>query len=167
MEERVWVKDFFDRWTRRGIARGQDEAFYAVLRRVDEKTLRVPMDIIERQMPQDREEEALLQLWRAWNQYLAGDKIGAKAVVKHTRKALARRPEPYLFLGIMALMERQRGIAWKMLSRANRLDGGNQQITLLIQRFGIRQPPVLGFLDRAHPINVFLGRWRHRLTASG
>lgn len=66
------------------------------------------------------------------------------------------------------------------LARVHRLRGNRRAMTKTIEdglkidpehagllamqrKLGQRRPPVIRFLKRSHPMNVFLGRWRHRI----
>jgi hypothetical protein len=41
------------------------------------------------------------------------------------------------------------------------VDNRHPGLLELRRRLGVRQPPVLRFLSRSHPLNVWLGRARH------
>lgn len=51
-----------------------------------------------------------------------------------------------------AIIAIQRGLA---------IDPENERLLRLQSRLGMRQPPVISFLDRSNPVNIFLGRLRH------
>ncbi len=42
--------------------------------------------------------------------------------------------------------------------------GRDFRIRKALERIGVRRPPVLTFLDRSHPVNITLGRLRHRFS---
>jgi hypothetical protein len=41
--------------------------------------------------------------------------------------------------------------------------GRDEQIMRLINKLGIRKKPVLSYLQRGNPLNIFLGKLRHKL----
>lgn len=42
--------------------------------------------------------------------------------------------------------------------------GRDFRIRRALEKIGTRREPVLSFLHRGHPLNVTLGKWRHRFT---
>jgi hypothetical protein len=56
---------------------------------------------------------------------------------------------------------RLRRKALAALQRGLAIDAGNPRLRNLEERLGKRRPPVISSLDRAHPVNVTLGRIRH------
>lgn len=78
-----------------------------------------------------------------------------------------RRQVPQLYLNLAELY-RSRGRvadAVEILTDAMRYTGRDGQIMDALQHYGNRRPPVLTFLGRRHPMNVFLGRFRHRVSS--
>ncbi len=51
------------------------------------------------------------------------------------------------------------------VDRGLAIDAGNARLLRLQQQLGKRRPPVIGGLDRSHPVNVTLGIIRHSLTS--
>ena len=81
----------------------------------------------------------------------------------HCRRAA--KVEPYRTavwsnLGQVAMAAGRRAEAHRALERGRALDPGNAKITKELQRLGVRRPPVMTFLARGNPVNVFLGRMR-------
>jgi len=82
------------------------------------------------------------------------------------RKAINMEPfEPIHFvnLGRVLLEQGRRKEAREAFTRAYALDNTNAPAALELSRMGIRRRPVLPFLPRNHPLNVRLGKLRHRL----
>jgi len=83
------------------------------------------------------------------------------------RKALQMEPfEPIHFvnLGRVLLEQGRRKEARLAFMRAYELDNTNAPAALELSRMGIRRKPVLPFLPRNNPLNVYLGKLRHRLV---
>lgn len=68
----------------------------------------------------------------------------------------------YLNLAKVYILADQRQNALKILRQATKR-GRDERIMQLIKDMGIRKPPVLPFLERGHPLNIFLGKLRHKL----
>lgn len=82
------------------------------------------------------------------------------------RRALSISPfEPILFvnLGRILLEQGRRKEARNAFKRAYEIDNTNAPAALELSRMGIRKRPVLPFLDRSHPLNIYLGKIRHRI----
>lgn len=60
-----------------------------------------------------------------------------------------------------ATFQRQRAV--RAILRGLELEPGHAGHQQLLHQVGVRRPPVIGFLTRGHPINVLLGRIRHRM----
>lgn len=86
------------------------------------------------------------------------------ALCKHAIKVEFYRGENYLNLAQTYLLVDNRTGAVRVLRKGLAVDPKNRTLRALLTELGLRRKPVLGFLDRAHPINVFLGKVRHRLT---
>jgi Flp pilus assembly protein TadD len=77
-----------------------------------------------------------------------------------------RRQVPQLYLNLAELY-RSRGRvadAVEILTEAMRYTARDSQVQDALAHYGTRRPPVLSFLSRQHPMNVFLGRFRHRVS---
>lgn len=46
------------------------------------------------------------------------------------------------------------------------IDNGHPGLRAMIERLGIRRPPVIPFLARSNPINKYLGMLRHRILSA-
>lgn len=68
-------------------------------------------------------------------------------------------------LGRVAMTLGRRGEAHRALTRALKLSPCDQEIVLDIERLGLRRSPVLSFLPRQNPVNIFLGKLRFSLRA--
>jgi Flp pilus assembly protein TadD len=75
-----------------------------------------------------------------------------------------RRQVPQLYLNLAELYRcRGRvGDAVEILHDGMRYTGRDSRLVEALGVFGYRRPPVLSFLGRNHPLNRYLGRWRHR-----
>jgi tetratricopeptide (TPR) repeat protein len=51
--------------------------------------------------------------------------------------------------------------AFHAISRGLKLNPDHAGLLATQTEIGVRKPPVLKFLSRDHPINVYLGKWRH------
>jgi cytochrome c-type biogenesis protein CcmH/NrfG len=86
-----------------------------------------------------------------------------REALAHCRKAVqmeAYRPDVWINLGRVALTAGRRGEAYRALEQGRLLDPSNAGIAKAMQQLGVRRQPVLSFLPRQNPINVFLGRMR-------
>jgi len=71
----------------------------------------------------------------------------------------------YANLVEVCLAGRQRRRAIAALERGLAIEPTHQRLRELRAEMGTRRSPVIGALDRAHPVNVTLGRIRHALAA--
>ena len=70
-------------------------------------------------------------------------------------------PELYHNLAEVHLTFGFKAQAIRYLRRGLMIDPGNSPMVDVLRHMGLRQPPVLGFLPRRHPMNRFLGRCRN------
>jgi hypothetical protein len=70
----------------------------------------------------------------------------------------------YRNLAKVYILACQRNNALKVLRQATKR-GRDEQIMRLIKKLGIRKEPVLPFLQRGNPINIFLGNLRHKFLS--
>lgn len=70
-------------------------------------------------------------------------------------------PEHYENLGKIYLMMRNRKRAVEAFFRGLDREPGNPSINRILDRIGRRREPVISFLSRDFPINIWLGRIRH------
>ncbi|HET9209814.1 MAG TPA: hypothetical protein VFR03_05420 [Thermoanaerobaculia bacterium] len=82
---------------------------------------------------------------------------------RHSIEVELFEAENYLNLARTCILARDRRGAVKAVRAGLKVDRGNQKLIALYKELGVRSLPVLSFLDRSHPINVFLGRLRHAL----
>lgn len=68
------------------------------------------------------------------------------------------RPDVWLNLGRVALAAGRRGEAFRALDRGRCLDPGHAGIAKELRRLGQRRRPIVRFLRRHNPVNIFLGR---------
>jgi hypothetical protein len=86
---------------------------------------------------------------------------------RHAIEVEFYQAENYLNLARTSLLARDRKGAVKAIRAGLKIDRHNAQLIALYKEIGIRSLPVLSFLDRAHPLNQFLGRIRHALRGGG
>ena len=67
----------------------------------------------------------------------------------------------YLNLARVYVMAGQRSNALKVLRQATKR-GRNEQVLRLLKKLGIRKSPVVPFFQRENPVNILLGRLRHK-----
>jgi tetratricopeptide (TPR) repeat protein len=70
----------------------------------------------------------------------------------------------YRNLAKVYILAGQRNNALKVLRKATKR-GRDEQIMRLIKKLGIRKNPVLPFLQRENPINIFLGKLRQKFLS--
>jgi tetratricopeptide (TPR) repeat protein len=88
-----------------------------------------------------------------------------KGGVARCQEALNLEPDNsfhYLQLGRIHLLADRRSEAIMVWRQGLRLEK-NRHIIRELERLGIRRDPVLTFLHRQHPVNVFLGKYMTRL----
>ena len=73
-------------------------------------------------------------------------------------------PRVYEHLARLELLAGSRRSAIEAIQRGLQLAERDRELLALRASLGLRRPPPLGFLGRSHPINVLLGKVRHRLT---
>jgi hypothetical protein len=82
---------------------------------------------------------------------------------RHAVKIQFYEAENYLNLARTSLLARDRKGAIRATRDGLRMDPRNTHLRNLLKEMGTRKSPVLPFLDRSNPINVFLGKLRHVL----
>ncbi|HVS02215.1 MAG TPA: hypothetical protein VMT16_05555 [Thermoanaerobaculia bacterium] len=126
-------------------------------------------------------EQGLRYLADAFEQGLCKDK-GAAVALSYLGYGLARRqhkvgeglamckravkmefyqPEVYLNLSRTLVLAGNRKAAVDVLKKGLKVDPGDSGLLMLRTQLGWRERPVLPFLRRTHPLNRFLGRFRH------
>jgi len=73
-------------------------------------------------------------------------------------------PRHHFLLGKAYLGVGTRKMAWKVFEQGLQVRPGYRPIKDAMEQMGNRKKPVLSFLPRGNPINVALGRLRHRAT---
>jgi Flp pilus assembly protein TadD len=82
------------------------------------------------------------------------------------RKAIQMSPNsPMLLVNLGRVLREQgkRQEARRAFLRAYEMDNTNAAAALELSALGVRRTPVLRFLHRDHPLNIWLGEVRHRL----
>lgn len=85
--------------------------------------------------------------------------------VKRCREALALEPDNsfhHLQLGRVYLLAGRRAEAIRVWRDGLHIEK-NRHIIRELERLGVRRAPVVGFLRRDHPVNVYLGKFMKRL----
>jgi tetratricopeptide (TPR) repeat protein len=80
-------------------------------------------------------------------------------------KANFMDPDHRYNLAMVYLERGDRRKAVETLNAGLRLDSRNRRLNSMLDEIGRRRPPVIGFLGRDNPINVWLGKMRHRSTS--
>lgn len=76
------------------------------------------------------------------------------------------QPEVLANLAHVYLLSGERRRSFAVVQRGLKLDPGHRGLNALLDELGERRPPVLRFLSRGNPLNLFLGRVRHALRPS-
>lgn len=84
-------------------------------------------------------------------------------LARHGVKIGYHDPENHLNLARTCLLANDRRGAVKALRDGLKIDPQNAEMRKIRKDLGLRSSPVLPFLDRSNPLNVFLGRVRHSL----
>jgi tetratricopeptide (TPR) repeat protein len=90
----------------------------------------------------------------------------ALELCKRAQSADPRNPQIYWCLAQLYLLSPSRKDAIDAVERGLRASPDNFALLRMRKRLGVRQPPVLPFLDRRHPINLRLGRIIHRIKGN-
>jgi tetratricopeptide (TPR) repeat protein len=69
----------------------------------------------------------------------------------------------YFNLGMVHLRARQRELAKRAFNEGLRLEPNHMEILGTMDKLKLRRRPFLGFLNRKHPLNKYLGMLRSRL----
>src|SRR5436190_14503109 len=87
-----------------------------------------------------------------------------QVAVELCRHALSREfvdPDLFADLGHVYVVAGMRRRALEAVNRGLAIDPQHARLITLRKEMGLRRRPVLGFLERGHPLNVFLGRLLH------
>ena len=80
---------------------------------------------------------------------------------RHACRLSFYEPENYLNLARACLLAGNRAEAYRAIEKGYTLDSSDPGLRQLHSKLGVRRRPILGFLERRHPINRLLGRFRH------
>jgi Flp pilus assembly protein TadD len=94
---------------------------------------------------------------------MLGELGEAEKICLRAVKLYAYDPIILVNLGRILLEQGKRREAREMFARAYEMDNRNSAAALELSGMGVRRPPVIPFLTRNNPLNVALGRLRHRL----
>lgn len=83
---------------------------------------------------------------------------------EHAIKLQFYEAENHFNLARVQQLAGERMAAVSAIERGLKLDPDHEGLLALKREVGVRQAPVLGFLGRKNPLNVFLGRLRHALS---
>ena len=100
----------------------------------------------------------------------ATDKKRTAEGIRICQTALQKDPidtDLHLYLARAYLNAKSKSLAIQALDAGLRAEPGHAEMRRLRARLGRRRPPPLAFLGRSHPVNVCLGKLRHRLLGGG
>ncbi|HVR97137.1 MAG TPA: hypothetical protein VMW27_11020 [Thermoanaerobaculia bacterium] len=86
---------------------------------------------------------------------------------EHSVKLEFYQPENYLNLARTCLLGKDRAGAVRAIRRGLKIDSQHPELLILYRELGMREAPVLPFLDRGNPLNQILGRIRYALRSNG
>lgn len=89
------------------------------------------------------------------------------SLCRHAVKIEPDEPENRLNLARLYELRGNRRGAWRETTAGLELAPGHSELLAFRARLDARRPPVLGFLPRTHPVNLRLGRLRHRWLRRG
>jgi tetratricopeptide (TPR) repeat protein len=94
---------------------------------------------------------------------MRGDLAEAQKLCSKAAKLSPHSPIILVNLGRVLLEQGYRKEARDFFSRAYSLDNTNSPAALELSGMGVRRQPVLRYLARSHPLNLMLGKMRHRM----
>ena len=115
---------------------------------------------IERRFGSDRPQARYLSYYGLCLSYTNGDPHEAVRACREAATLEGYRPEVCWNLGQVLLHLGRRAEAYQALQRGLRMQPGHPGILKDLEKMGQRKRPVLPFLQRSHPINIWLGRLR-------
>lgn len=86
------------------------------------------------------------------------------ALCEHAIKVQFYEPENYLNLARIHLLRSNRGKAVDAVHKALKLSPRHPQVLRLIKDMGYRRRPVIPFLSRNNPVNIWLGKMRYQMA---
>ena len=87
----------------------------------------------------------------------------ALEICRHAAHAVFWEPRVFEFLARLELLVGTRSRALGAVERGLQLSASDRELNALRKSLGMRQPPPVSFLHRGHPVNVVLGKIRHRM----
>jgi tetratricopeptide (TPR) repeat protein len=94
---------------------------------------------------------------------MRGNLPEAQKLCSKAAKLSPHSPIILVNLGRVLLEQGYRKEARDFFSRAYSLDNTNSPAALELSGMGVRRQPVLRYLARSHPLNLMLGKMRHRM----
>jgi hypothetical protein len=80
---------------------------------------------------------------------------------EHSLKIQYYEADNHWNLARVQIVSGERLAAFQTISRGLKLDPTHEGLLQTQKEIGVRRRPVLGFLSRDHPLNIWLGRLRH------
>jgi Flp pilus assembly protein TadD len=101
-----------------------------------------------------------------WCEAEMGDPMQGEIMCRKALQVSGRERDPMLYvnLGRVLLLKGDRMKAREQFMKAYRKDNTNAPAALELSRMGVRKKPVLPFLTRNNPLNIYLGKIRHRIV---
>ncbi|MDZ7861046.1 MAG: hypothetical protein U5O15_10365 [Candidatus Krumholzibacteriota bacterium] len=96
-----------------------------------------------------------------------GDVVKGKSLCAEAVRSLSTEPILYVNLGRVLLKDNRKDEARRMFLKGYSMDRSNAPAALELSSMGIRRKPVIPFLPRQNPLNVFLGKLRHKIGNRG
>lgn len=94
---------------------------------------------------------------------MRGDLAEAQKLCSKAAKLSPHSPIVLVNLGRIMLEQGYRKEARDFFTRAYSLDNTNSPAALELSGMGVRRQPVIRHLERSHPVNLVLGKMRHRI----
>lgn len=85
------------------------------------------------------------------------------ALCEHSIKVQFYEPENYLNLAKIHLLRNNRGKAVEAIHQALKLSPKHPGVTNILRKIGYRRRPVIPFLSRNNPLNIWLGKMRYQM----
>jgi Flp pilus assembly protein TadD len=85
---------------------------------------------------------------------------------KHCQAAIdlnLSKAQFYVNMGEVYLLGGHKKLAHRMFTEADKWEKDHPQAKRFLKQMGHRRKPVVPFLDRDHPVNISLGKIRHKL----
>ena len=95
---------------------------------------------------------------------MEGDRIKGKSLCADAAKR-SNEPILYVNLGRVLLEDGKKNEARRMFLKAYWMDRTNAAAALELSGMGIRRKPIISFIPRNNPVNIFLGKLRYRILS--